>query len=156
MWGFKLWRSKQKAQTQHEELDATKSLWEQRNFLIDNRIIPFAVGTAEHWLATQMPAILKDAADGDGFEWKRHFSSLRLYVRSRVVQKFASENLDVLTFLTEKELDSLIDRLLIKLIGNLPDYITAFLPSSVVEKLGDYASAFVADKANDLLGIESK
>ena len=147
-WAFSLWRSRQKAETEHEELDATKSLWEQRNFLIDRRVIPFAMSTAEHWLFTQLPAILKDASDGDGFAWRDHYGRMRSYVRGRVLQKFASENLDILTFLTDNELDDLIDRILTRLISKLPTQVSALLPEAVVTKLASYASSFLATRAH--------
>lgn len=151
-WVFKLLRTKWKVETEHEELDSTKSLWEQRNFLIDNRVIPFALNTAEHWLAVQLPAILRS---GDS-DWSKHFANLRLYVRSRVVQKFASENLDVLAFLTERELNNLIDRLLVRLLAALPPSIVSFIGEPAVAKLKESVASFVADRAESILGLESK
>ena len=151
-WGFKLLRSKWKVEEQKVALDATKSLWEQKNFLIDNRIIPFAMSTAEHWLLTQLPAIIVDATDGDGFQWDKHWSGLRSYTKLRIIEKFSAENMDVLSLLSEKELDNLLDRILMKLIAKLPDSVQTFLPESVITKLTDYASAFAVAKGRELLG----
>lgn len=153
-WGGKLLREKWKIEGQQKALDATKSLWEQRNFLIDNRIIPFALSTAEHWLLTQLPAIVQDATDGDGFEWSKHWRSLRDYTKIRIIKKFAAENVDVIQLLGEKELDNLVDRLLMKLIGNLPESVQKFLPEALVDKLTDYATKFAVDKGKDLLGLD--
>lgn len=154
-WAFKLLRSKWKVETEHEELDATKSLWEQRNFLIDNRIIPFAVNTAEHWVITQLPAMVREVREGEEFHWHDHWYGFRNYVRSRVLQKFASENLDVLKFFTERELQDLIDRQLVRLITNLPASVRSLLPEEVVGKLSAYATEFINERSKNLLGYES-
>jgi hypothetical protein len=150
-WAFKLLREKWKIEAQHEALDATKSLWEQRNFLIDNRIIPFAFSNAEHWLLTQLPAIIKDATDGDGFAWDLHWKALRGYTRQRVIAKFAAENVDVIALLGEHELNNLLDRVLLRLVGKLPESVQRFLPASVVDNLTDAASSFITRKGRDLL-----
>jgi len=136
------------------KIDTTKSLMEQKNFIIDNRLIPFAISTAEHWLLTQMMPIIKDATDGNGFQWKDHFDSLKKYVKTRVLKKFASENVELIEQLGERELDNLLDRILTKLITKLPDNVQAFLPDSVKNMLSDKASEFLVDKGKDLLGVD--
>ncbi|NEN87925.1 MAG: hypothetical protein F6K48_02985 [Okeania sp. SIO3H1] len=150
-WGGKLLREKWKISGKKVALDATKSLWEQRNFLIDNRIIPFALSTAEHWLATQIPVLVADAVDGGEFKWSSHWAGLRKYVKSRVIKKFAEENVDVVELLGVEELDDLLDRLLFKLIGELPEGVKKFIPEAIVDKTTDWATAFAVDKAKDLL-----
>jgi hypothetical protein len=136
------------------KLDANKSLMEQKNFLIDNRLIPFAIATAEHWLLTQLMVLVKDAADGGEFHWKNHYNNLKAYVKDRVVKKFAAENLDIIEQLGEKELDNLIERHVIKLISKLPDSIAKFVPESVAKMLSEKASEFIVDKSKDLLGVD--
>ena len=154
-WGFKLLREKWKIDGEKAALDATKSLWEQRNFLIDNRIIPFAISTAEHWMLTQLPAIIADATDGNGFAWSKHWDGLKAYTKQRVVAKFAAENVDVVTLLGEKELDYLLDRLLLKLVAQLPESVQKFLPPAFLDRLTDLASRFAVDKGRALLGLEA-
>lgn len=154
-WVFKLLRSKWKVEEDRVIIDTTKSLWEQKNFLIDNRLIPFAMSTAEHWLLTQLPAIIKDATDGGGFQWGSHWNSMKSYTKVRIIEKFAAENVDILVMVGEKELDNIIDRLLMKLIAKLPDSVQLFLPAEIIDKLTDYASAFAFEKGKDLLGISS-
>ncbi len=150
-WAFKLLRSKWKVEEQHEALDATKSLWEQRNFLIDNRLVPFAVDTAEHWLLTQTPVIVRDAADGSGIDWGERWDDLKVYTTKRVLQKFKSENIDILDFLTERELGDLVNRLLMRLLGKLPDRITSVLPEGIASSLTRSLGNFLAAKGRDLL-----
>lgn len=142
------------AETEKAKIDASKSMMEQKNFIIDNRLIPFAINTAEHWLLTQMMPIIKDATDGDGFQWKDHFNNLKTYLKDSVVKKFAAENVDIISEIGEKELDKLLDRIAVKLVAKLPDSITAFLPAPVVDMLTDKASEFIVDKGKDLIGIE--
>jgi hypothetical protein len=148
-------RQKFKAEITQSQLDASKSLMEQKNFVIDQRLIPFALSTAEHWLMTQLPFILKDATDGDGFHWGEHWGRLRTYVKERVLAKFLAENVDLVTMMGEKELDDLVDRLLMKLIAKLPDSVKALLPAEVVDVLTDKltkkATAFVIEKGTSLL-----
>lgn len=136
------------------ELDATKSLMEQRNFIIDQRLIPFAISSAEHWTILHMPAIVGDLKDGGDFRWGEHFDNLKNYTKDRVLKKFAAENLDIIEFLGEKELDNLLDRLLLKLITKLPESVQAFIPNALVTKLTDYASAYITEKGKDLLGLD--
>lgn len=136
------------------KLDANKSLMEQKNFLIDTRLIPFAIATAEHWLLTQLMVLIKDATDGDGFQWKDHYENLKTYIKDRVIKKFAEENIDIIEQLGEKELNSLIERQAIKLITKLPDNISNFIPESAVSMLSEKASDFIVDKGKDLLGVD--
>lgn len=143
-----------KVKTEQTQLDSTKSLMEQRNFIIDTRLIPFAVSTAEHWMTLKLPVLLLDATDGNGFDWSKHWGDLKSYAKTRVKEKFLSENMDILQILGEKELDNLLDRLLLKLISKLPDNVKAFLPEPILDKLTDYATAFIVSKGKDLLGME--
>lgn len=138
-------RSKYQSETQQHQIDSTKSLMEQRNFIIDQRLIPFAIDTAEHFLITQLPTIVKDATDGGGFDWKLHWSNLSTYTRKRVIAKFAAENLDIVRFMGEKELNDLLDRQLLKLISKLPDRIKAFIPSTLVHKVTDVLTSKLTD-----------
>jgi hypothetical protein len=151
MWGFKLLREKWKIQNQHEALDATKSLWEQRNFLIDNRIIPFAASTIEHWMITQMPGIIADATDGNGFKWENHWNNMKGYTRGRIIKKFASENIDLLQVLGTQELDNIIERLLARLIAQLPASVTRLLPDEVVQHASKLATEFLVRKGQEII-----
>lgn len=153
-WLANMLRGKLKIDGQKAAIDADKSLMEQRNFLIDNRLIPFAISTGEHWLISQLPALIKDATDGNGFQWKDHFDNLKAYLKDEVVKKFAAENVDLIERLGERELNSLINRLAVKMVSKLPDSVEAFLPDSVVEMLTAKASEFVVEKGKDLLGVE--
>lgn len=155
-------RKKWKVDTEKQEIDKSKSLMEQRNFLIDNRLLPFALGTAEHWINTQLPLILSDLGDGGEFAWKDHWSDLHKYVKARVIQKFAKENIDIIDFMGEVELDQLLDRVGMSLIARLPPSLKAFLPGvssddgpvpASIDKLTDAASKFVLDKGKELLGV---
>lgn len=137
--------------TKKKEIEADKTLWEQRNFLIDNRLSPFAVDTAEHWLKVNITPILIDATDGDGFQWADHWNDLKTYVRKRVIDKFAAENVDIVERLSAKELDDLLDRVLLGLIAKLPESVQVFLPEAVVDKLTDFASEFAVKKGKELL-----
>lgn len=150
-WGFKLLRSKWKVEEQHEALDATKSLWEQRNFLVDNRLIPFAMDTAEHWLLTQVPVLVRDATDGSGIDWGDRWDDLKAYTTRRILQKFKAENIDILQFLTERELGDLVNRLLMRLLGKLPDRITSILPEGLASSLTRSLGNFIAAKGQELL-----
>lgn len=154
-WVGNMLRKKWQIDSQREALDATKSLWEQRNFLIDNRIIPFALSTAEHWLLTQIGPIIKDATDGDGFQWATHWSSMKGYVKRRVIKKFAAENVDVIALLGADELDDLVDRLLFKLISKLPPNIQSFIPRNLIDKGTDWASALAVAKGKELLRLDA-
>ncbi len=134
------------------EMPADLKLDEARNFFIDKRLIPFLVSTAEHWLITQLPAIVADATDGNGFDWKQHWTELRAYLKQRAVDKFAAENRDLVKFLgSSRELDDIIDRQVAKLLAKLPDAVKALLPQSAVDMLVDKAKAFLVAKADDLL-----
>ena len=150
-WVATMLRKKFKVDAEKAQLDASKSLMEQKNFIIDNRIIPFAVSTAEHWLALSLPKLIVDATDGDGFKWKEHWADLVTYLKARVVKKFLAENVDIIKLLGEDELDNLLDRLALKLIGKLPEKVQRFLPADVVDKLTDKASEFAVDKGRELL-----
>lgn len=152
-WAFKLWRARMKVDTEQHQLDATKSLMEQRNFIIDQRIMPFLESTAIHYITIRLPVIIKQAADGK-FDWSEHFNHAQKYLKQRVLEKFTSENVDVLKVIGEKELSNLIDRVLVRLISNLPISIQAMLPSSVTANLSKYASNFVVSQAERLLPNE--
>jgi hypothetical protein len=149
-WIATLFRKKVKTDAEKAQIDKTKSVWEQKNQLIDQRIKPFAIDTAEHWLITNITPLLIDAADGGGFRWKDHLKDLKAYTKDRVLKKFARENVDVLEHFAEEDLDHLLDRILAKTVGNLPESVTKFLPDSVIEKLKDYAIEFAKEEAQDL------
>lgn len=142
------------AETEKAQLDANKSLMEQKNFLIDNRLIPFAIATAEHWLMTQLMTLIKDAADGGEFHWKEHYSNLKSYMKDQILKKFLAENTDIIEQLGEKELDNLIDRLATKLITKLPDSVQKFIPDSASKMLSEKASDYIVEKGKDLLGLK--
>ncbi len=146
-------RKKLNVATEKIEIDKTKSLMEQRNFIIDNRLIPFALGTMEHWMQTQLPAIALDLVDGGEFKWRDHWSGMMKYTKTRVLQKFGQENEDLLDFLGENELDRLLDRIGMKLIAKLPPSVAVFVPPQVLDKLTDKASEFVTEKGKELLGV---
>jgi len=150
-WIATMVRKKVKVDSEKAEIDKEKSLWEQRNHLIDTRVTPFAISTAEHWLITNIPPILKDVSDGGGFRWSHHWTKLRNYVKDRVLRKFAKENIDLIERLGEDELDDLLDRVLVKLIGKLPESVRAFLPKAVIDKLTDFATTFAVDKGKELI-----
>lgn len=133
-------------------IPADMKLDEARNFFIDKRLIPFLVSTAEHWLITQLPAIIADATDGNGFDWKQHWTELRAYLKQRAVDKFAAENRDLVKFLgSSRELDDIIDRQVAKLLTKLPEPVKLLLPPAVVDMLLEKAKAFLVEKADDLL-----
>ena len=153
-WIGNILRKKVNVEAASAELDANKTLWEQKNLLIDQRVIPFAISTGEHWLTTNVAPILIDATDGNGFKWGEHFDNLKAYVKDRVLKKFASENVDLLEHLADKELDDLLNRLLLKLITKLPDSIAAFLPAKVTDMLAGYATDFIREKGLELIAAE--
>lgn len=133
-------------------IDPKMPVNEARNFFIDYRLVPFVIETAEHWLITQLPALLGDALDGDGFEWRTHWDNMHEYVKNRVVKKFAAENQDVLDYLGKnQELDDIISRQLTKLLTKLPESVQRFLPESLVHTLTRKAREFLAEKGRDLL-----
>lgn len=148
-------RTKFKSDSELAQLDASKSLMEQKNFLIDKRLIPFAISTAEHWFMSQLPFILQDATDGNGFQWKDHWTRLQAYVKERILAKFLAENVDIVRFMGEKELDDLVDRLLLKLISKLPDSVKALIPTNAIDEMTDKltkkATDFIIHKGTDLL-----
>ncbi len=150
-WVGNLFRKKVAADVTVSEIDATTSLWEQRNLLIDQRIIPFAYSTAVHWITTHIAPILLDLTDGNGFRWADHYQDLKVYVRERVLQKFASENVDILKHLTGKELDDILDRLLTNLITKLPDNIEALIPEGIRQQMIKYAGDFLREKAGNYI-----
>lgn len=150
-WVAKMLHSKFKIDGEVAAIDKDRSLWEQKNLLIDQRIIPFMISTGEHWLITRAPALLLDAGNGGGFKWADHWTDLRGYVKARVIKKFASENIDIFDHLVETELDDLLDRTLTKLITLLPDSVTRFLPRSTRDAAVEYAKVFIAEKGKDLL-----
>jgi hypothetical protein len=136
-------------------IDTSKSLMEQKNMIIDQRLMPFLVDTAEHWLLTQLPAILKDAGDGGGFQWKDHLMGLKTYAKDQALKKFAHENIDLIELLGADALDNLIDRQIMRLIGKLPEKVQAFIPAGAVDMLTDKASEYAIEKGKGLLkGIE--
>lgn len=147
-------KKKFSAEADKAKIDTTKSLMEQKNFIIDQRLIPFAISTGEHWLLTQLPAIIADATDGNGFQWKNHYEALKAYMKDRVVKKFAAENLDIIEQIGAEELDNLLDRLIMKLISKLPDSVKAFLPESVIDMLTDQVSKFAVEKGKELIGVK--
>lgn len=147
-------KSKWSADTKKSKLDYDKSLMEQKNFLIDNRVIPFVASTVEHWLLTQLMPIVKDISDGGDFDWDKHFDNLKEYAKTRVVQKFSSENVDILEHLGENELNNIIDRIVVKAISNIPDNFRGMIPDSIKDKISDKASSFLLKKGKNLLGIE--
>lgn len=146
-------KKKWSVDTEKAKLDSNKSLMEQRNFLIDNRVIPFAISTAEHWLLTQLMPIVRSATDDKEFDWGDHFDSLKDYVKDRVVKKFASENVDLIDQFGENELDNIIDRILVKLISNVPDSVKVFITDGVKDKLSDKASSYLLKEGKKMLGI---
>lgn len=147
-------RKKWKTDGEKTQIDTTKSLMEQKNFIIDQRLIPFAISTIEHWLLTQIPAIVKDAADGNGFQWKAHWSNLLSYTKDEVVQKFAEENIDIIKLFGEKYLDQLLNRLAMKAIAKLPEGVQNFLPRALIDSLTKQAAEFARDKGSELLGVK--
>ena len=150
-WLASLFRKKVNSDSEKAEIDKEKSLWEQRNHLIDTRLTPFLISTAEHWLITNIAPILQDATDGDGFSWSDHWTRLRNYVKGRALKKFAKENVDLIERFGEEELDDLLDRVLLKLIGKLPESVQAFLPQEIVDKLTDFATKFATEKGKELV-----
>jgi len=121
------------------------------NFIIDKRLIPFAIGTAEHWLVLTIPKLVMDAADGDGFKWKEHWSDLLGYTKERVLQKFLAENVDIIKMMGERELDALLDRLALNMLDKLPEKVSKFVPEATVLKLTDKVSEFAVEKGQELL-----
>jgi len=142
------------AEENQAKIDATASLMEQKNFIIDHRVIPFAIDTAEHWVLTQIIPIVRDLSDGDGFDWGDHFDNLKKYVKNRVVKKFASENLDIIEMLGEGELDDILDRIITKIVSKLPDNIERFVPDRLVEIVSEKSSKWIMDKGKDLIRLD--
>jgi len=135
-------------------IDTSKSLMEQKNFIIDNRLIPFAISTGEHWLITQLPALVKDATDGDGFEWKTHWKNLLKYMKTEVVKKFADENVDIIKLFGEDYLDKLMNRLAMKLVKKLPESVGGFIPKAIVDMITRKVAEFTVEKAEELLDVK--
>lgn len=112
------------AEAEKIQLDASKSLMEQKNLLIDKRVIPYLWSTAQHIAERDLPKILADAMDGDGkFDWKGHAKSMGAELLESVKDKFAQEGIDIVKVLGEKYLGQLIDRAIKKAIPWLPDGI---------------------------------
>lgn len=110
------------AEAEKTQLDSTKSLLEQKNLLIDKRVIPFLWNSAEHLAATQLPVLLKDATDGDGkFDWKAHLNSIKDELLDLAKDKFAQEGIDLIQVLGAKYLGQLVDRAIAKAIPWLPN-----------------------------------
>ena len=152
-WAFSLWRDRMKADTEHHKLDSNLSLMQQKNYIIDRRLIPFLEGTTTHFLTLKLPVVLRDVSK-DEFEWAPFFVDLRRYLRKRVLEKFAQENIDLIRLLGERELTDLIDRCFTRMITNLPGPIQALIPSGISANLARYASNFSVAQAENLLRKE--
>lgn len=128
------------AEAEKIQLDANKSLMEQKNVLIDKRVIPFLWATAEHIAERDLPKILADGIDGDGkFDWKGHAKNIGIELKDLAIDKFKQEGIDIVQVLGEKYLGTLIDRAISKAIPWLPQ---AARPT--VENLADGKGAVLA------------
>lgn len=109
------------AEAEKLTLDANKSLMEQKNILIDKRVIPFLWASAEHIAERDLPIVLADALDGDGkFDWKAHANRMKEELLDIVKDKFLTEGIDIVKVLGVKYLGQLIDRAIAKAIPWLP------------------------------------
>lgn len=134
------------AEAEKIQLDANKSLMEQKNLLIDKRVIPFLWATAEHIAERDLPKILADAMDGDGkFDWKGHSKSIGVELKDLAIDKFKAEGIDLVQVLGEKYLGSLIDRAIAKAIPWLPQ---AARPAAqnIAEGKGAQLAGLIIDK----------
>lgn len=105
----------------------------------------------EEWILASIPNILIDATDGDGFQWREHWNGLRTYVLKEG-RAFLQQNQDAVTYIGEsEELDKIVDKWLIKQLTKLPESVSRFLPSEVVDQMTDKARAFLKEKGLSLL-----
>ena len=132
-------------------IDMTTS--EGRRRFLDERLVPVIISNGKQWLITQIPVLITDAMDGDGvFHWRDHLNGLRAYVRKRAVDKFKAESINLVDYLgTSKELDDLIDRKLMELIGKLPDTLQPYLPAERIDWLTDQLRKFLVEEGRELL-----
>jgi len=148
MWGFKLLRSKLKVGEEQNKLDANKSLLEQKEILL-RRIGATATRVAETWVEDHIPALVKDATDGNGFDWKAHFRQGFNHVKQEVRQVFADEGIDILKVIGERRLAGMIKAALSKSITWLPEKVKGFIPKDLLGPLSEKISSFVTARTSD-------
>ena len=147
-WVFKLVRTKLKVNAEQNKLDANKSLLEQKEVLL-RRIGDTTIRVAETWVEDNIPALVKDATDGGGFEWKTHFRQGYNTIKQEVKQVFADEGIDILKVVGERRLAGMIKSALTKAITYLPQKFQGFLPETLLNKLSEKISEFVTAKTSD-------
>jgi len=140
-------RKKFSAEAEKAEVDKTKSLWEQRSLLIDQRLIPFLLDTGQYWLMTNIGPIMADVTDGGTFDWSGHLTQLKKYLRDRAVAKFKAENLDIVEYLGEGELENILSRVVSKVVAFLPKQFATLIPPDKMSKLVERASQYVMSGA---------
>lgn len=138
------------AEAEKIELDSSKSLMEQKNLLIDKRVIPYLWATAEHLAAKNLPVVLADALDGDGkFDWKKHAGGLKDELLTSLKEKFKAEGIDIVKVLGEKYLGELLDRAIQKAIPWLPQ-ASQNIVGSIAEGKGKFLAGMIVDKGLDI------
>ena len=110
-----------------------------RNSFIDQRLIPFLYEASAHITEMNLPTIMQDALDGDGFDWKKHLGDLKDELLVLTKEKFSAEGIDIVAKLGEKYLDSLLERALLKAMPYLPQVV-----KTVGEKSGDELTKKIA------------
>lgn len=116
-----------------------------KNEFLDKRLIPFLYNAGAHIAETKLPAIIVDASDGGGFEWKKHMSDLKGELKDLAIDKFKNEGLDLVEELGDKYLESLIERAIVKAVPFLPEVVRPVVEDKA-DDVGDFVGNLIVDK----------
>lgn len=137
---------KQEADAEAEKFkfDANMSLLEQKNYLIDKRIIPYLWSMASYLAEKQLPTLLlaiTTQKEGEKkFDWSKYAQDLKTELLEDVKEKFAAESIDIVKILGEKYLGELIDRAIARAIPWLPQSTQPIFESISKDRGGQLAT----------------
>jgi hypothetical protein len=135
------------ARATEAKFDASKSLLEQKSYLINERLMPFLWNTAAYLTEVRLPQWIDRIArrDLDGI-WK----DLVVELKDLAIKKFASEGLDIIAAIGEEALTGLIKRAILEKLP-IPNGLrepAAFLADRVLPLLTTKGVAWVRDRVN--------
>jgi len=136
------------ANAKKAEFDASKSLLEQKNFLINNRLMPFLWNTAAYLTEERIPIYL-DRLQG-GASWDSIKDDLVGELKNLAIKKFAAEGIDIVEAIGEDALVGLINRALVEKLP-IPNGFkdpAKFLVEKAGGWLTDKGVAWVRNKVN--------
>jgi len=127
------------------DLSSVGKMIENRRAFLDARVLPFLQNTAADLIESRLPAVIADAADGGGFDWRSHVKGVKDELLSQAKAKFSAEGIDIVENIGAEYLDKLLDRVVTKVLPFVPEAVRS-AAAGVADKYSDKLATLVVEK----------